>query len=397
MEGFKVNYSYPLSDDTWGREEIEAILNVILSKNFTMGKTVKEFENIFADWIGSKYAIMVNSGSSANLLAIAALVYSGRLERGDEIIVPAVSWSTTYFPLHQYGLRLKFVDIDKETLNIDPTVVENAITKDTKAIFAVNLLGNPCDYNKLQKICKDHNLLLLEDNCEALGAVYNGKYTGTFGLIGTFSMFYSHHICTMEGGVAVTDDEELYHYMLAIRAHGWSRDLPENSRIYKKSKSSFYERFNFIVPGYNLRPLEMEAAIGIQQMKKIDRIISQRRLNAEYFLSRIGKMPLFRTQKETGKSSWFGFPIILSENASLKREELIKILENGGVETRPIVAGNFVRNPVMKYINHTIHGNLPSADYIHFNGLFVGNHSKDIKDKIDLLFSLLHSFAITHR
>lgn len=389
MEGFEVNYSYPLSEDTWGREEIEAILKVVLSKNFTMGKTVKEFENIFANWVGSKYAVMVNSGSSANLLAIAALVYSGRLERGDEVIVPAVSWSTTYFPLHQYGLRLKFVDIDKETLNIDPTVVANAITKDTKAIFAVNLLGNPCDYRKLQKICEDHNLLLLEDNCEALGAIYNGKYTGTFGLIGTFSMFYSHHICTMEGGVAVTDDEELYHYMLAIRAHGWTRDLPENSKIYIKSKFSFYERFNFIVPGYNLRPLEMEAAIGIQQIKKIDKIISQRRLNAEYFLRRIAEIPLFRTQKEIGKSSWFGFPIILSENASLKREELIKILENGGIETRPIVAGNFVRNPVMKYINHTVHGNLSSADYIHFNGLFIGNHSRNIRNEIDLLFSLL--------
>jgi CDP-6-deoxy-D-xylo-4-hexulose-3-dehydrase len=215
-------YKYPLSKDTWDEEEIKAINEVIESKRFTMGPKVKEFEEKFADYFGVKYAIMVNSGSSANLLAIAALIYSGKLNGGDEVIVPAVSWSTTYAPLQQFGLKLKFVDIDLYTLNISIEELEKAITEDTKAIFLVNLLGNPNDFDKINNLIKGKDIILLEDNCESMGAKYKGKYTGTFGLLSTFSTFYSHHICTMEGGVVTTNDEELYHYMLSIRAHGWT-------------------------------------------------------------------------------------------------------------------------------------------------------------------------------
>lgn len=215
-----MNHKYPLSDDTWGKEEIIAILEVITSNQFTMGEKVRLFEKAFAEYFGSKYAIMVNSGSSANLVLISALLYSGKLNKGDEIIVPAVSWSTTYFPLIQNSLKIKFVDIDRETLNIDISKLEKAISKNTKAIFAVNLLGNPNNFELLFDICQKYNLLLIEDNCEALGAKYNNKYTGTFGIGGTFSFFYSHHICTMEGGIVATDDKELYEYMLSLRAHG---------------------------------------------------------------------------------------------------------------------------------------------------------------------------------
>ena len=220
---------YPLSDNAWDQEEIDAINEVVESRRFTMGDKTKEFEQKFANFFGVKYAVMVNSGSSANLIAIASLFYSGRLKKGDEVIVPAVSWSTTYYPLYQYGLKLKFVDIDLNTLNIDVNEVRKVITVDTRAIFVVNLLGNPNEFYELKKICDKHKLLMIEDNCEAMGAKYNDKYTGTFGIIGTFSTFYSHHICTMEGGVVVTNDEELYQYMLSLRAHGWTRDLPRQS------------------------------------------------------------------------------------------------------------------------------------------------------------------------
>lgn len=383
---------YPLSDDTWGKEEIEAINNVIASRSFTMGAKTHEFEEMFAEYFGAKYAVMVNSGSSANLIAIAALIYSGRLSKGDEVIVPAVSWSTTYFPLYQYGLKLIFIDIDINTLNIDINQIEGAITQKTKAIFAVNLLGNPNEYDDINKICKKHNLILLEDNCEAMGAKYKEKYTGTFGIIGTFSTFFSHHICTMEGGMAVTNDEELYHYMLSLRAHGWTRDIPRSSKIYQKSSNEFYESYNFILPGYNLRPLEIEAAIGIEQLKKLNEFVETRRKNAEYFYGLFSNNQNILIQKEIGQSSWFGFSIVLINNLKDQRDEIINKLKNNGIELRPIVAGNITRNNSVKYLDYKINNSLKNADYIHENGLFIGNHSVDIEEKIYYLYTVLYKF-----
>lgn len=383
---------YLLSDDTWNNEEIEAINEVIKSNFFTMGERVKKFEKEFVEKFGAKYAVMSNSGSSANLLAIAALVYSKRLKAGDEVIVPAVSWSTTFFPLAQYNLKLKFVDINAETLNIDIEKLKNAISEKTKAIFAVNLLGNPNQFKEILDICEQNNIILLEDNCESMGANYGGKKLGTIGLMGTYSTFYSHHLCTMEGGVTVTDDEELYHYMLSIRAHGWTRNLPENSKIYKKKEDPFYESFNFIMPGYNLRPLEMEAAIGSVQLKKLDKIIEQRRENASYFKERISKFTNIQIQKEIEESSWFGFAIILKDKYEGKRQKLVEILRNYKIEVRPIVAGNFTRNKAIEFLNYEIFEELKNADYIHENGLFVGNHSVDNRENIDTLIRAIEEF-----
>ncbi len=381
--------NYPLSDDTWGQEEIDAINRVIESKKFTMGEKTTEFEKYFASYFGSKYAVMVNSGSSANLIAIAALIYSGQLNKGDEVIVPVISWSTTYFPLYQYGLKLIFIDVDKNTLNINTRQIENAITPKTKAIFSVNLLGNPSEYEKLLNLCSMYNLILIEDNCEAMGAKYNGKYTGTFGKIGTFSMFYSHHICTMEGGMVITDDEELYHYMLSLRAHGWTRNIPKSSKLYQKSENEFYELYNFILPGYNIRPIEIEAAVGIEQLKKLDKILLARRQNAKFFRNLFENDENVGIQEEIGSSSWFGFSLILKNELKGKRDQIVnKILQNG-IETRPIVAGNFVHNRCIKYFNYEVKGSLLNADYIHDNGFFVGNHSVDIKEKIEYLYCLL--------
>ena len=383
---------YPLSDNAWDQEEIDAINEVVESRRFTMGDKTKEFEQKFANFFGVKYAVMVNSGSSANLIAIASLFYSGRLKKGDEVIVPAVSWSTTYYPLYQYGLKLKFVDIDLNTLNIDVNEVRKVITVDTRAIFVVNLLGNPNEFYELKKICDKHKLLMIEDNCEAMGAKYNDKYTGTFGIIGTFSTFYSHHICTMEGGVVVTNDEELYQYMLSLRAHGWTRDLPKNSKLYKKSTNSFYESFNFILPGYNLRPLEIEAAIGIKQIGKINKIIETRRRNAKEFVKLFKNANNIILQEEIGSSSWFGFAIVLINKLEGKRDEIVNMLRKNGIEVRPIVAGNFTRNPVIKYIDYVIQDELRNSDYIHENGFFVGNYSKFLENEIGILSELIDSY-----
>lgn len=374
---------FPLCDNPWGTEEIDAINSVINSGMYTMGKNVAAYEKKFAEHFGSKYAVMVSSGSTANLLAIATLVYSGRVPRGSEIIVPAVSWSTTYAPLEQFGMKLVFVDIDKDTLNISIEHVKRAINPNTKMIFAVNLLGNSNEYDELLDICTKSNLVLIEDNCESLGAKYNGKYLGTIGLMGTFSTFYSHHMCTMEGGVVVTDDKELYDFMLSIRAHGWTRNLPEDSTIYKKKEDPFYESFNFIVPGFNIRPLEMEGAIGLRQLEKIDQMIENRRSNAAYFIEKMKDFSNVRIQKEIGESSWFGFSIVLTGKLSKQRSTIVAKLREAEIECRPIVAGNFTRNPVIKYMNYSIPEELTNSDEIHECGFFIGNHSQNNNKEVD--------------
>jgi CDP-6-deoxy-D-xylo-4-hexulose-3-dehydrase len=392
MEGKKMRYG--LCDDTWDGKEREAIRRVAESGHYSMGEEVRRYEEAFAEKFGTKYAVMVSSGSAANLLAVAALVYSGRLKKGDEVLVPAVSWSTTYFPLCQMGLKLRFVDIDRHTLNIDLEEVEQAVTPETRMLFAVNLLGNPNDFGRLCEICKRHGIFLAEDNCESLGATYQGKQCGTFGLFGTYSTFYSHHLCTMEGGMVVTEDEGLYHYMLAVRAHGWTRNLPKDSRIYEKSSDDFYESYNFIVPGFNLRPLEMEGAVGLEQLKKMDGIIAARRRNAAYFLAQTKGIKDIFTQAETGSSSWFGFSVVLDGGMAGKRDRVVKRLVSAGVEVRPVVAGNFTRNRVIDYLDYSIYGDLDDADFIHENGFFVGNHSREDSRGIDYVVGVLEKALV---
>lgn len=390
---------YPLASSSWGDEEKEAIMQVIESGNYTMGEHVRRFEEAFAAFAGKRFAVMANSGSSANLLAVAALCFRREdpLRAGDEIIVPAVSWSTTYFPLFQYGLKLKFVDIDGETLNYDLQALAAAVTEDTRAIMAVNLLGNPNDFAVIEEIIGERKILLIEDNCEAMGALYRGRQAGGFGIIGTFSTFFSHHISTMEGGLAVTDDEELYQIMLSLRAHGWTRQLPvENLVCGTKSADSFKESYRFVLPGYNLRPLEISGAIGIIQLKKLPEFIRVRRENAALFQDIFGGSPYFSIQKEIGASSWFGFALVIREGIPLPREQIIAALIREKIESRPIVAGDFTKNRVLRWADCAIAGSLDSAARIDRRGFFVGNHHypiasslKRLKDILDRLTSHL--------
>ena len=389
--------SYPLASSTWDNKEICAINEVIKSGFFTMGAKVADFERDFARFVGSKYAVMTSSGSTANLIAIAALFYTKNplLKKGDEVIVPAVSWSTTYYPLFQYGLKLKFVDIDLNTLNYDLDALKGAISKKTKMIMCVNLLGNPNDFSAINAMIDGKNIILLEDNCESMGAVYNGKFAGTFGIMGTFSSFYSHHIATMEGGIVVTDNEELYHILLCLRAHGWTRNLPKQNLVSgTKSDDDFSESFKFVLPGYNVRPVEMSGAIGVEQLKKLPSFLANRKENAKYFVEIFKDSADFMIQREIGQSSWFGFAIILKPNSKLKRSAVLSALKGASIEYRPIVTGDFTQNEVIKYFDYEIFGELKNAKYMHENGFFVGNHHTDIKAQIATLARILNS--ITH-
>ena len=377
---------FPLAAPTWGQEEIDAMHKVIDSGIFTMGENVAEFEKQFAKYVDSKYCVMVNSGSSANLLMVAALLYKNEspLKRGDEIIVPAVSWGTSYFPLYQYGLKLRFVDIDLETLNYDLDQLEDAVTSKTRAILAVNLLGNPNDYTRINKIIDNRNIILIEDNCESMGATFQGKDAGTFGVMGSFSTFFSHHISTMEGGHIVTDDEELYHILLSLRAHGWTRNLPKVNQVCSdKSEDPFIESFRFVLPGYNVRPLELEGAIGLEQLKKLPSFIKERRKNGVKFQQAMKNHPELMIQKEIDNSSWFGFSMVIRPESNMKRKELVNQLTTLGFESRPIVAGNFSKSEVMKYFDYEVPFDMKNAEYIDNNGLFIGNHHFSMDEAVD--------------
>lgn len=387
--------NYPLATTTWDDAEYTAIRRVTESGRFTMGPLVKEFESGFAEHFGADFGVMVNSGSSANLIAIAAAVLDPRIDlsRGDEVLVPAVSWPTTYYPLTQYGLRPRFVDIDLDTLNMDLDLLEDAVGPHTKAVFAVNLLGNPNDFVRLRTIAERRGLVLLEDNCESLGAVSDGIAAGTAGLIGTFSSFFSHHIATMEGGIILTDDEQLYQEMISLRSHGWTRDLPTKNHVHDKTGNAWDDLFRFVLPGYNVRPIEMEGALGIEQLKKIPNLIAGRRANARSFRERFADISSVRLQKETGESSWFGFSMVLEGALAGRRSDLVEAFTKAGIESRPIVAGNFTRNPVMAHLDAIVPDELPSADRIHEDGLFVGNHHYPIDGGIELVAETVERVA----
>lgn len=377
---------FELISSTWGEEERQAIQDVVDSNMFTMGKNVKEFEEKFARYFGMKYAVMANSGSSANLIAVAALFYKNEnpLKRGDEVIVPCISWATTFHPLHQYGLKLKFVDIDLHTLNYDVEELKKAVTKNTRMVVAVSILGNPCRFDEITKVCEDNNVILFEDNCESMGAKFNGRYTGTFGLVNTFSTFFSHHISTMEGGLVLTDDKEIYNLLKSIRNHGWTRGQDEDSPIFERRNDDFFEAYRFILPGYNVRPGEIHGAIGVKQLDKLDDFVMIRRENAKHFVGLFEDDKRFIIQKETGESSWFCFTMIVNPESEIDRKKVLQKLKDANIEHRIITGGNILRHDVIKYYDYTVTKST-NADIAHYNGFFVGNHPYDIRDKIDYL------------
>lgn len=374
-----------LAANSWDKQEQNALIQVIKSQRFTMGPKVKAFEDAFAKKMGRKYAVMSNSGSSANLLGIASYFFKKEnpLKAGDEVIVPCISWSTTFYPLHQYGLKLRFVDVDLETLNYHTPSLEKAITANTKMIVAVSILGNPCDFTPIQNLCKKHHLYLFEDNCESLGARYNGKYTGTFGDVSTYSTFFSHHISTMEGGLTTTDSFEVYCLLKALRNHGWTRDQPEGSTIFKKKSDDFFEAYRFILPGYNVRPGELHGAAGLVQIKKLDRFVKIRRQNAAHYTGLFQNHPRFLIQKEIGESSWFCFTMIARPGSGLARERILPHLKKARIGYRIITGGNFLRHDVANLIPHINTGS-KNADIAHDCGWFVGNHPVDIRKTLDI-------------
>jgi CDP-4-dehydro-6-deoxyglucose reductase, E1 len=382
---------YDLAASTWGSEEHDAIARVIRSGRFTMGPEVARFEGDFARQFGHRYAVMVNSGSSANLIAVASLFFKKHrpLQRGDEVIVPAISWGTTYHPLQQYGLRLRFVDVDIETLNIDASQLNHALTPRTRMIVAVSILGNPAPLDVLRDFADAHGLYFMEDNCESMDAELAGRKTGTFGDVATYSSFFSHHISTMEGGMLATDDPEIWELARSLRAHGWTRDLPEDTTLYERGEDDFFEAYRFILPGYNVRPLELSGAIGIEQLRKLPAMTAARRANWAYFKSRFGGDSRFVTQRENGKSSAFCFTIVLDPDRGSDRRRVMAALAEADIGYRIITGGCFTRHDAIRHFDYSCVDDLPNANRAHDHGFFVGNHPFDLRPQIDRLHAVL--------
>jgi len=391
----------PLASPNYGADEVMEVLDTLLSGYVTMGSKVAQFEQMWADYVGRKHAIMVNSGSSANLVAVSALAsptFDGGIRPGDEVITSAIPWSTTVTPIVQVGAIPVFVDVDPVTFNLDPSLIEDAITQKTRAIMPVSLLGNPEGMEEIAKIVSDHNLLLIEDACEATGSSKNGVMTGNYGEFGTFSFFFSHHISTIEGGMVVTDDDLLADIARAIRAHGWTRDV-QNDLKAAYPLSEFQSTWNFIESGYNLRPTEIAGAFGITQMAKLDPIVNKRRKTAASWsksLNEYDQQISVSVESENSRHSWFGYPIIVKPRAGFTRDDLAAYLKTKSIDVRPILAGNILEHPVIDHWAHRTHGEVSTAAWIHQNGLMVGAHEGVSEEDQKYFLNTMRAFLAEH-
>lgn len=369
----------PLVVPSYDWQEVCEAVDCLLDAQVTMGDKVKRFESMFAEYIGTRYATMVNSGSSANLLALSILtnpLLGRRIQPGSEVITPALTWATTVTPIINCGLVPVLVDVDLDTFNINTEEIRKAITDKTRAIMLVHLLGNPCEMDRIMAIAREFNLYIIEDACEAPGAEYKGRKVGSFGDLGTFSFFFSHHLSTIEGGMVVTNDSELAELSKSLRVFGWIRDLTDKDRI-AQQYADIDPRYLFVNTGFNFRPMEIQGAFGIHQIKKLDRFIEIRRENVAFWANNLKQYEdylLLHNEKEGTKHVWFAYPITVKPNAPFSRKELVDFLEKKGVETRPIMSGNFDEQPAMRHFFYRKTGELPNSKYIMRNSFFFGNH-----------------------
>ncbi len=371
---------YQLSPNSFSNKDVVEGIKVLLSKKITMGEITKKFQREFAKFIGSKYALMVNSGSSANLLATFAMINpmkKNRLKTGDECLVPSLCWSTSLWPIVQAGLKPKFVDVDPETLNISLKDLEKKISKKTKALMLVHVLGNSTNMKKIKKLTNKYKIKVIEDTCESLGSKFNGKYLGSFGDFGTYSFYYSHQITAGEGGMIVCNDKNNYKIIHSLRAHGWDRGLNNNKN-----------NFNFINSGFNLRPTEVSAAIGYNQFKKLNSFKRIRLENRKKIIFKLKKSKKWKNQFtfiepiKGLEPSWFGLPILINKKYLNKKRKFLSFLNKNLIETRPIISGNFLNQPSIKlYKLNSKKEFFKGAQEIDNRGFFIGIHVNKITEK----------------
>lgn len=382
---------FPLIFQGFDSNEIVAAIDSLLDGRLTMGEEVNRFEKSFAEYIGAKYAVMVNSGSSANLLAVACAanpLRARKLMPGDEVLVPAVAWSTSVWPLIQHQLTPVFVDVDPKTLNVDPADLQRKLTSKTKGMMAVHVLGNSAPMEDLLEVAKKNDLILIEDTCESLGSRFRGRPLGGFGDFGCYSFYYSHHLTTGEGGMVVCHTLEDYDLLRCLRAHGWSRSLSNQAEL-EKEHSEVDARFMFVNLGYNLRPMELQAAIGNFQLAKLDQMNAIRNRNRSKLIEALESHPKwdgqfsFPAPTSGTDPAWFGFICILDRAHEGKHKDYLSYLSAAGIENRPIISGNFTRQPGLKVLNIACDPQaFPGAEEIHNRGFFMGIHTRELSQEV---------------
>ena len=387
----------PLAIPQFGSDEVIESVESLLSTWVTMGKKVRSFESQFKDYVGQKGALMVNSGSSANLLALSALSspnFNNRIKPGDEVICPAVTWPTSVYPILNVGAKPVLVDVDLNTLNVSPETIEDAITPRTKAIMAVHLMGNPCQTDKIKQIADKREINLIEDCCEAHGAKIGNKSVGSFGICSTFSFFLSHHITTIEGGMVLTNNDAILDIATAQRAHGWIREMRNADEIAKEFPD-VDKRFLFYETGFNLRPTEIQGAFGIHQIKKLDGFVKIRRNIAKEWNKSLNKFKdyLILPEEIDGTThSYFAYPITVKENAPFSRKEITEFLESKLIETRPIAGGNLTEQPSAKLYDYRVNGDLSCSKTIMKNSFFIGIHTGIKKQQQEFVKDTFNEF-----
>ena len=384
-----MNLKYPLLNNAFSSNDINEGIKVLRSKRITMSKITYKFEKFFAKKMGAKYAVMTNSGSSANLLAMSCLtnpLSKNKIQASSEVIIPAICWSTSLWPIIQNNLKPVFVDVELGTFNIDIESIEKKITKKTKAIMLVHVLGTSANMTKLMQIAKKYKIDIIEDTCESLGAKYNNKQLGTFGRFGTYSFYYSHQITSGEGGMILCNDTKDYNVLKSLRSHGWSRDTNLHTN-FKKKFNNLDERFLFIGPGYNVRPTEIQSAIALNQFKRLNQFIKIRNINRNKIINNLKKNDKWKNQfsfvevESNIKPSWFGLPILINKKYSYVKKEFLNYLSKKGIENRPIISGNFLNQPAATFYNFkSTKNDFKNADEIEERGFFIGLHTNNIKE-----------------
>jgi CDP-6-deoxy-D-xylo-4-hexulose-3-dehydrase len=378
------------NEDSTKRELCEFIGR---TKTLSMGEECRKFEENFSKKQGRKYSTFVNSGSSANLLLIQALLNLGALTKGDVVGISALTWSTNIMPLIQLGLQPFLVDCEKDSLNVSTRTLQNAleVQPDMKAFFITHTLGFAHDVEKIARLCKEKNIIFLEDNCEALGSAVVGKLLGNFGLASTFSFFVGHHLSTIEGGMVCTDDEVLHRALVIARSHGWDRHLPPDvQRELRKANGvdDFFAKYTFYDLGYNVRPTEINGFLGNVQLKYWDAIVQKREENFRRLHKAIeGNNELVALKvQHMEKISSFSIPVIVKDKN--KVEQYKKRFTDREVEIRPMIAGNMARQPFFrKYVGNP--GYQENAEFIHEHSFYFGNNPELTEEELALLEKLL--------
>ncbi len=404
----RVNYAGRVFDE----KEMTSLVDSSLEFWLTYGRYSREFEKKFAEYLGIRFALLVNSGSSANLLAFMALTSpllgDRRIRRGDEVITIAAGFPTTVAPILQYGAVPVFVDVEAETANVDVSRLENAVSDKTKAVLLAHTLGNPFNIKAVKAFCEKHCLWLIEDNCDALGSKYDGRFTGTWGDIGTSSFYPPHHMTMGEGGAVYTNDPLLKKILLSLR--DWGRDCWCDSGVDNTCGCRFSKQFGQLPPGYdhkyvyshfgyNLKATDLQAAIGCAQLEKLPSFTEKRKENFRVLYDGLKDLPQLRLFSRYPESdpSWFGFLITLTDRAGFTRNELTGHLESKKIQTRNLFAGNLTKHPCFESlkegVDYRIAGELVNTDKIMNDAFWIGLYPGMGKEKLDYMIQIIRAFS----